>query len=84
MLDELRIAIAQKACEIEDLVSPAYSISVIARHRTNPRAHLVVSQDTVETIVQAIQQIVDDPRHVIVGGCEILDPSSFRSPNTSS
>lgn len=55
-LDLLRLEIADRLCDIEDLLPSDYKLTLVARHATNPDAHIIVTVDDSQKVVEAIHR----------------------------
>ncbi len=71
-LRDLRNLIAQRLLKIEDDLGPDYRLSLIARHATNPRAHILVTIDATVDIRRALDELETDPGTTTVPGSECV------------
>jgi hypothetical protein len=56
-LRTLKDTLAIRLVAIEDLLSPDYQITLVARHRSNPRAHILVSVDSIDEVRRALTEL---------------------------
>lgn len=55
--ENLRAAIGEFLVGIEDLLGPHYKLTLVARHTSNPKAHIVQTNE--ETTARAVEAIRD-------------------------
>lgn len=66
-LELLRLDIATRLVQIEDLLTPDYQLTLIARNTRMDNADMVLSTDDLEKVILALRKLIDVPGRVIEG-----------------
>lgn len=66
-LELLKLEIGAQLVQIEDLLTPDYELTLIARNTKMDNADLVLSTDDLERVALALRKLINEPGRVIPG-----------------